>query len=157
MIIDSLEHATKYKFGPAWEKAFEFLTKVDPTIEAGKHIIDGDNVFALVSEYKTKSHDKGRFEAHRRYVDIQFLISGREKLGYASLQTLEEETLYDSERDVEFLKNLPEVPSISILVPEMFMAFFPQDGHMPGLAYEEPEPVKKVVVKIAVDALKHFV
>ncbi|WP_031480338.1 YhcH/YjgK/YiaL family protein [Maridesulfovibrio frigidus] len=153
MIIDSLEHASKYKFGPAWEKTFEFLAKVDPAIEEGKHIIDGDNVFALVSEYKTKDYDKGRFEAHRKYVDIQFLISGREKLGYASLQALEEETPYDSERDVEFLKDLPEVPSISTLIPGIFMAFFPQDGHMPGLAYDKPEPVKKIVIKIAINAL----
>ena len=153
MIIDSLEHATKYKFGPAWEKTFEFLAKVDPAIEEGKHIIDGDNIFALVSEYKTKPHGEGRFEAHRKYVDIQFLISGREKLGWASLQTLEKDTLYDNERDIEFLKDLPELPSISALVPGMFMTFFPQDSHMPGLAYDKPEAVKKIVIKIAVDVL----
>ncbi|SMF03942.1 YhcH/YjgK/YiaL family protein [Desulfovibrio gilichinskyi] len=154
MIIDSLEQAYFYNFGPAWEKAFKFLSDIDLSLELGKHVIDGEDVFALVSEYETKVHAEGRFEAHRKYVDIQFLLSGREILGWAALKNLEPEVLYDQTRDVEFLKLLPEVPSLSTFKPGLFMAFFPEDGHMPGLAYaNNPEPVKKVVVKITVAAL----
>lgn len=154
MIIDSLEQYSLYNFGPAWEKAFKFLSSIDLLLGPGKHIIDGENVFAIVNEYETKPHNEGRFEAHRKYVDIQFLLSGREKLRWSALKNLEPEALYNHERDVEFFKISPEVPSLSTLEPGIFMAFFPEDGHMPGLACsDKTEPVKKVVVKIAVDAL----
>ncbi|MBI9111926.1 YhcH/YjgK/YiaL family protein [Maridesulfovibrio ferrireducens] len=154
MILDNLKQFSIYNFGPAWEKAFEFLRELDISIEPGRCVIDGEKVFAQVSEYHTKLQDEGRFEAHRKYVDIQFLLSGREILGWADLPSLETEIIYDPERDVEFLKPLPVTPSLSRLVPGMFMAFFPEDGHMPGLAVgNKPEAVKKVVVKIAVSAL----
>ncbi|WP_291326298.1 YhcH/YjgK/YiaL family protein [Desulfovibrio sp. UCD-KL4C] len=154
MIIDSLEQSSFYNFGPAWQKTFKFLNDIDLSLELGKHVIDGTNVFALVSEYETKPHAEGRFETHRKYVDIQFLLSGREKLGWAALKDLVPEVLYDPERDVGFLKSLPEIPTLSTLKPGMFIAYFPEDGHMPGLTCAvNPEPVKKVVVKIAVDSL----
>jgi len=156
MIIDSLEQSSFYNFGPAWKKTFKFLNDIDLSLGLGKHVIDGENVFAIVSEYETKPRAEGRFEAHRKYVDIQFLLSGRERLGWAALEDLTPEVLYDPERDVEFLKSLPEIPTISTLKPGMFIAFFPEDGHMPGLTCAvKPESVKKVVVKIAVDSLCH--
>ncbi|WP_432735987.1 YhcH/YjgK/YiaL family protein [Maridesulfovibrio sp. FT414] len=155
MILDSMDNYSKYDFGPAWETAFSFLRGLETSAALGRHAIDGDTVFAEVNEYNTKEHEKGIYEAHRKYVDIQFLLSGREIIGWADLPALEIETAYIPERDVEFLKPLPELPNQGILTPGNFMVFFPLDGHMPGLrCAEEPEAVKKVVVKIALATLE---
>src|SRR5688500_2302589 len=91
MVVDKLQNASLYAPpGSRLSKAFEFLRRPDlATLENGRHEIDGSNVYALVQSYNTTPREKGKFEAHRKYIDVQFVVSGDECMGYANLADLE--------------------------------------------------------------------
>ncbi len=90
MIIDTLENSNLYvAMHPRFKSAFEFLKR--PGIESlpiGRTTLDGDLLYALTQEYETKPVHEGKFEAHRRYIDIQFVLAGEEVMGYAPLDQL---------------------------------------------------------------------
>lgn len=134
-----------------WEKAFAFLRENDPDmLELRRYDIDGDNLYATVSEYITKNEEDALYEAHRKYIDIQYVAAGRELIGIAPLSG-KKETLeaYDDSRDIEFFtvskgENRPAIP-------DRFFILFPHDAHRPGLKDGENSPVRKIVVKVRVD------
>jgi YhcH/YjgK/YiaL family protein len=134
-----------------WDKAFGFLKSNDLTkLENKRHDIDGDNLFVNVSEYNTKDPADARFEAHRKYIDIQYVAAGSEKIGIAPLAA--QDTIlqaYDETKDVEFSKFRDA--KYYIATPGRFFVFFPEDGHMPGLKTDSVAPVKKVVVKVRIN------
>jgi YhcH/YjgK/YiaL family protein len=109
--------------------------------------IDGDTVFALVQRYDTKPREKGLWEAHRRYIDVQFVASGIESLGWAQLGNLTETQPYSAEKDCLLLAGSGDVVTARA---GDFLVFFPEDAHMPCLAHDQPSPVLKVVVKVLV-------
>ena len=92
MIVDKTDNLKQYThLGSKFQKAFTFIT--DPELmllDNGKYEIDGDNVYALVSEYKTKNEIDGKFEAHKKYIDIQFVAKGTELIGYAPFKEQED-------------------------------------------------------------------
>jgi YhcH/YjgK/YiaL family protein len=140
-----------FKNKERWDKAFSFLKSNDLSgLELKRYDIDGDNVYAPVSEYLTKDEKDARYEAHRKYIDIQYVVSGTEIIGLAPMsQKTEVLEPYDSTKDIEFLtsgdgENL-------IATPERFFIFFPEDAHRPGVKYQENSPVRKVVVKVKID------
>ncbi|MFA5687986.1 MAG: YhcH/YjgK/YiaL family protein [Kiritimatiellales bacterium] len=147
MIIDRIENVPLYAgLGAKVQQALEYLAKTDfKALESGRYEIAGDEVFALVQRYETKPHDQGLWEAHRRYIDVQYLVSGSEIMGYAPLDTLAVKEPYKPENDCELLTGTGDFLTVS---PRMFAVFFPQDAHMPGLMNKIPEPVIKVVVKV---------
>ncbi|GFM35834.1 YhcH/YjgK/YiaL family protein [Desulfovibrio psychrotolerans] len=134
MIADTLEHWRRYPLGAAWEKAFAFLEGVSPDIPAGRYAIAGDDIFAEVAEYVPVPGGTKPYEAHRVYMDLQYLLAGREWLLNAPLDTLRLRQPYNAERDFA----LYEVPAQeSARVPlggGMFAALYPHDGHCPGIA-----------------------
>ena len=149
MIIDKLSNAKQYYgLSKRIEKAFKFLEGMDLLkLEIGKHEIEGNIIFAVVSEYETKIIEQGKWEAHRKYLDIQFVISGKEKIGYAYINEMKVSTEYNEVKDVLFLEGEGNL----LLVNEgTFAIFAPQDVHMPGIRTKDGEHVKKVVVKILV-------
>jgi YhcH/YjgK/YiaL family protein len=154
MVIDKLENASLYApSGSLLAKAFEFLNRKDlATMENGRHAIDGENVFALVQSYDTTPKEKGKFEAHRRYIDVQFVVSGEECMGYANVNDIEVAESYN-EKDDYLLGRPPEGtrPDFVRVRPGMFAIFRPQDAHIPCAAVDKPSPVKKVVVKVKVE------
>ena len=89
MIIDKLSNTHLYSgFGERINKAFTYLKETDfSNMEIGKHEIDGENIFALVNEYNTKDESEGKLEAHKKYIDVQFVAKGSELMGYAPLAT----------------------------------------------------------------------
>lgn len=146
MICDQLKNASFYEqTHPRFKKAFEYLQKTDFTKAAeGKYEIDGQNIYAIVQEYMTKLPAEGRWEAHRRYMDIQYVVTGEEFIGYASLDSMEAGE-YNEEKDIVFLEgkgSMIPVPAGS------FMLLAPQDVHKPQIAIHAPQKVKKVVVKV---------
>ena len=149
MVIDKLENASLYAApGSRIAKAFEFLRRPDlATLENGKYPIDGDDVFALVQSYNTTPREKGKFEAHRKYIDVQFVASGDECMGYANLDGLEITDPYNEKDDYLLAKGKADFVRVH---PGMFTIFRPQDAHIPCCAVDEPSPVKKVVVKVRV-------
>lgn len=134
-----------------WDKAFTFLKENDlSALELRRYDIDGDNLYAPVSEYLTKNEEDARYEAHRRYIDIQYVISGRELIGIAPLSQKQEVLEpYSAENDIEFLtvtrgENYPATP-------DRFFILFPEDAHRPGLKVDTNLMVKKIVMKVKTD------
>ncbi len=115
-------------------------------MENGRYEINGDNVFALVQRYNSKPRDQGVWEAHRRYIDVQYIASGIESMGYAHIGNLKETQDYSAEKDVLLLDGQGDYFTAR---HDCFAVFYPEDAHMPGLAHENPTPVLKVVVKVA--------
>ena len=149
MIVDKTDNLKLYShLGSKFQKAFSFIT--DPELmllDNGKYEIDGDNVFALVSEYETKDELDGKLEAHRKYIDLQFLAKGTELIGYAPFNKQELMTEYNEEKDVAFFKG---DKSFIKMEQGMFAVLFPSELHMPGIKSSIREGVKKVVIKIKV-------
>ncbi|GMU96200.1 YhcH/YjgK/YiaL family protein [Ignavibacterium album] len=149
MIIDHIENRNLYSsLNSDIKKALDYLSATDfGEIESGKYEIDGENIFAIVSEYKTKDLSKGKPESHRKYIDVQYVFSGEEFIGYAPLadQKIAEE--YNETNDITFYDC---DQSLCLIQKNMFAIFFPTDIHMPGIRVNNSLPVKKIVVKVKV-------
>jgi len=154
MIIDKLTFWENYQFGPAWKLAFEFLTSLTSDTDEKKYNLQGEDVFAIVMSYETKNPESALLETHRKYIDIQTVLMGGERIECFSRDELIVDTPYDESKDAEFYKRTcPGATRVDVF-PGTFVMFFPQDAHMPALMIDEkPERIKKVVVKINVDLL----
>lgn len=149
MIADIIENAQDYyKLGENFQKGFEFLKNTDlKKLENGKYEIEGDNVFVSVQDYQTKPEAKGKFEAHKKYADIQFIISGEEKIGYTNIRNCTPTTFYDDTNDIVFLEGKGDFITAH---ENSFLIFMPQDAHMPCISIDDSKYVKKAVVKVKI-------
>lgn len=120
-------------------------------VESGKYEILGHEVYASVQEYISKPIDLGKFEAHRKYIDIQYVVEGEEQIGVADVDSncFSELAPYDAEKDIVFFADNKSSKHefISIKAGE-FAILTTKDAHMPSIATAEPANVKKVVVKV---------
>jgi YhcH/YjgK/YiaL family protein len=150
MIIDLLSNAhLYYNQGPLFRKAFEYLAQTDLSkVEKGKYELDGQDLFAIVNEYDTISPDNEQMESHKKYIDIQYIVSGAERIGHDLLQGQTPSKAYDEEKDFMLFGEKPTF--FSVLQQGMFAVFFPHDLHMPNIKVDAPSFVKKVVIKVAV-------
>jgi YhcH/YjgK/YiaL family protein len=149
MIIDHIKNASLY-FGLHQRLAAGLCYLQSTNLDGfkpGRYELDGSNLFILISEYETKPKEAGRWEAHRRYFDIQYLIKGEECIGFSSLEFCRRGS-YDEDKD--FQEIVLAEGELMTLRPGMFMILGPQDAHMPGLVSARPQPVKKAVVKALV-------
>jgi len=133
-----------------WDKAFAYLKNTDlKNLEVKKHELDGDNLYALVSEYLTKNENDAKFESTKKCIDIQYIISGSEQISVTPVTKKGEIlTPYDETKDLEFMT--VSESSHLIATPEKFFLFFPSDLHRPGVKVGENAKVKKVVVKVKI-------
>src|SRR6185312_12262794 len=101
MIFDKIENSAIYEsISPLIKKAFEYLKQTDFSgMENGKHEVDGDNLFAIFQEYNTKNDADAKLEAHRKYIDVQYVISGEELIGVRPLINQAPCKEYDAEND----------------------------------------------------------
>jgi len=135
-------------------RGLEYLRDTDfYKLEPGRYEIDGTAIFALVQEYLPVPKREKNPEAHRKYLDIQYVFQGSEIIGF-SLENRVTEVLEDhlAERDLLFFKSVQNEMDL-ILTQGMYTILFPQDIHRPGCCYGEKGRVKKVVVKISKDLL----
>ena len=129
------------------EPGFAFLREMPPALADGKHDIGG-GAHAIVSTYQTASPDEKKFEAHRKYIDLQCVVEGEEIVHVAHVSTLATADEYDETRDVAFFHDPASHESI-VLRAGYFAVFYPEDAHRPGMtAGGAPSTVRKVVVKI---------
>ena len=149
MIFDTIENAEiYYGLGERFKTAFEFIKKTDfNSIKEGKIEIDGENIFALPEKYITKNPENAAWESHRKYIDIQYMISGAENMGFVQSCYLDILEDYNQEKDVEYLNGLGDFVQVG---EGEFVVFFPDDAHMPCLKIKENEEVYKVVIKILI-------
>lgn len=147
MITDRLDRLALHF--PQLGSVAAFVGGIDDSIHDGRLDIDGDSAFALVSRYTTKPESGSLPEAHKRYADIQFLLSGRELIIWWPLKGLTESVPYDEKRDIAFYTQPTEPGTRVALAKGVFAAFMPQDAHMPQIACAEgAESVIKVVIKV---------
>ncbi len=134
---------------PNLAKAIDHVLQTDFTnAAAGKYEIEGDSMFYMVNEYMTKPAIECEPERHRKYTDIQIMIKGSEKFGYAPFYTQKPSTDFLPDNDVAFYTLPEEQLNYIILAPGEFILFFPADIHQPELYIDAPANVKKVVVKV---------
>ena len=132
-----------------WQKAFKFLAETDlKNMAVGIHELGGKNLFVNINEYMTKDEADAPCEGHLKYIDIQYVISGEEKIGIAPLDQTKEATPYNDEKDVYFMQPLAEkyYPANQ----GNFFIFFPSDAHRPAIKIAESIPVKKAIVKLKI-------
>jgi len=155
MIVTDLEHASKQlPAAPAFEKALAFLRRGDiASLPDGRYEIDGGLVFAMVQRYETAAPPEPRLEAHRKFIDVQFMASGSEAIGWAPVAGLQITEAYDAAKDVCFGLVGKGLCTPVLLGPGQLAVLYPEDAHAPRLAAGRPAPVVKVVVKIAVQGV----
>jgi YhcH/YjgK/YiaL family protein len=149
MITDHLANAHRYTaIGPRFARAFEFLQHTDlGALDDGRYELEGGDLYALVQRYTSKRPAEGRWEAHRRFADLQLVVDGQERMGYGPIDRFSPGE-YEEAKDVEFLAGDGD---FVLLRPAEFVVLWPGEVHMPGMAVGEPAAVKKIVVKIRVD------
>ena len=148
MIIDNLNNSHQYrKTHVGFAESFDFLKKaVEENLPVGRYEIDSDRVFAFIQEYTSKTDSS--FEAHKNYIDIQFISEGTEVIYASDVSLLTVKQDYDAEKDIMLLDDC-EKASIAVLKKGEYGIFFPWDAHKPGLCYDgKPGNVKKIVVKV---------
>ena len=147
MIFDTLENIKNYEGLDRVYTALKFLSETDFTkIELGRYELQGDDIFYMVQRYETDP-DKTISEAHKKYIDIQFMVDGEEIIGVAPISCEKTETEAKPENDVWFYECKTEPLT---LIKNSFMVLYPNDLHCPGVAVNEPLSCLKVVVKVKV-------
>jgi YhcH/YjgK/YiaL family protein len=146
MIVDTVENISRYAaLGGNLARGLEFLQRsFSQVVPDGRQSIFGDAVYATASTYVTEPKTAKLFEAHDRYIDIQYLFQGEEALYWAPRSSLTVTNPYSESKDVAKLSG--EGTEI-MLVPGVFVVLFPWDGHMPGCVLHAPAQVKKLVIK----------
>ena len=149
MVSDQIKNAKLYYgLGEKIKVGLQYLEINDlSNVEPGKYEIDGQNIFVIVSEYNSKSLDDAKTENHKNYIDIQFIIQGREHMGFVPYKGQSESVAYNPEKDVAFYQC--ETSLIEYNKGD-FAIFFPEDLHQPGVGVHAPEAVKKAVIKVKV-------
>lgn len=146
MVLDALTQAHRYtSLHPAFARAFEFLSKTDlNSLAVGRHVIDGDRIYASVDHKDGRGRDRARLEAHRTYIDIQFTIEGSEEIGWRPTPECQQPASdFDVAKDIVFFEDRPTT-WLSVK-PGRFAVFFPDDAHAPLAGHGL---IKKVIVKI---------
>ncbi|EAS8010246.1 TPA: YhcH/YjgK/YiaL family protein [Salmonella enterica subsp. enterica serovar Typhimurium] len=154
MIFGHIAQPDPCRLPSAIEQALDFLRNTDfRTLEPGVVEIDGKNIFAQIIDMTTRDAAENRPEVHRRYLDIQFLAWGEEKIGVAidtGNNQISESLL--EQRDIIFYHD-SEHESFIEMIPGSYALFFPQDVHCPGCNKSIATPIRKIVVKVAIDVL----
>lgn len=151
MIVDHINNISRYRgMDKALIRAFDFfdLTNFE-NLEIGTHEIKGKDLFCIVSEEKTNEVINTSLEAHKKYIDIHYIISGSELIGFALKSNQRVLNEYDSERDYALYDG---DMSLIKMNRGMFAIFYPDDLHMPGItdASSIKDNVKKLVMKIKI-------
>lgn len=132
MVLDVLANAGRYSaLHPSFTRAFAFLASVDlDALQPGRNEIDGDALFVILDRKDGRGHEGARLEAHRRYIDIQYTVSGDEEIGWSAFAACADpDAPFDEAKDIGFFRDRP---STWLRVPPgSFAIFFPEDAHAP--------------------------
>ncbi len=147
--INIVEFYKQYHARPdLWKATFEFLKQDLTKLVPGKYNIIEKDVFASISDYQTKLPEDAKWEAHRKYIDLQFVIFGEEQMGILPLEKTVQPQAYNETKDLIFFGH--SKGDIYMASKAHFFLFFPSDAHRPGICIQESKEVRKLVIKIAV-------
>ena len=153
MILDRLKNAGLYRpLGPKIALALDYLCRTDfSQTPDGRYELDADRVYALVRRYRPTPIAEAVWEAHRKYLDVQYVADGVERMGYAPVcDGLPVRQAYDPQKDFLLYDAKGD---FFVVGAGSFVIFSPHDAHAPGLAMDPPDAsaeVCKVVVKCRV-------
>lgn len=144
MIIDSLRCFDRYvEVNPRFAEVARYLAQTDlASLPAGRHAIQGDDIYVNIVDAQPKAPGYARLESHQRMIDIQIPISGPEDQGWAPIEALED-TPFDTEADIRFHDNIPQ--TYIRLLPGQFVIYFPDDGHAPAIT---TTTLRKAIFKV---------
>jgi YhcH/YjgK/YiaL family protein len=150
MIIDTLKNSEIYKsLSQDIYAGLQFLQNAKPDIEVGIYAIN-EKVKAVVSEYETMADFSRGYEAHKNVIDIQYPITGLERVKWSPIEGMSINIPYDAIKDRTFYKN-PSPQGTHIDIGKgIFAIMFPHDGHGPQHYINIPELIKKITIKIAI-------
>jgi YhcH/YjgK/YiaL family protein len=124
----------------------QLLKEVDfSKYEAGRNEFDGD-LFFFLNEYETKNAEECFWEAHQKYLDVHYLLEGKEAIAIDHIDHQNVEVEYDEVKDAVLLEG--NVHSTVTMNPGDVMICFPEDSHMTGIIADETQRVRKVVLKV---------
>lgn len=146
--VDITEFFRQYQMNQSlWDQAFALLKESDLSrLEVGKYELVPDSLFLIVDEYVTKDEKDARYEAHRKYADIQYLVSGTEKIGVVKLKDPPILEPYNEVNDIAFYDIRED--HFRMADQQHFFIFFPDDAHRPCISNGKPQEVKKIVFKV---------
>lgn len=149
MIVDAIKNAELYySLSPRIKEAFDWLASTDvTTLSAGRHDIDGNNLFVNVMDIELKPNNEAALEVHNRYIDIQIMVGEQEGYGWSErcdCHNPREE--FNTERDVQFFNDTPQ--TFFTLNQRQFAIFFPEDAHAPMLGNGK---VRKLIFKLLIE------
>jgi YhcH/YjgK/YiaL family protein len=151
MILDRLENASRYfALNAGFAQACDYLRRTDFTnMTPGRNEIDGDRLYVMLNKGFGRGREAVRLEAHRKYIDIQFTITGPDDIGWRPLAMCGQiHTAFDPQKDFGLFSDTPEI-WVSV-PPGCFTIFFPDDAHAPMGAPTDCQ-LLKAVMKVAVD------
>lgn len=149
MILDHMKNLNNYRdlTGPLM-RALEYIRNADfEKLDDTTYEVEGRDLFFFIQSYETRETNETP-ESHRKYIDIQYMISGTEKMGVGQLDTMTEEVEAKPQNDIWFHRG----PMDYITVSEgMFAVFFPNDAHAPCISPASgSNPVRKCVFKVRI-------
>lgn len=148
MITDKGENLECYAgLGIPAELIWEFIQRAETEdLAEGKYELLGNDLFAMIQVYETKAKKQGKYEAHKAYIDIQYMLHGQERMYVANVERLrliEDRTPVE---DVMLFEQTEEDMDILVRVG-CFALFYPQDAHLPCCMEQTGKQVKKIVFK----------
>lgn len=153
MVADTLEKLCQYLPPPVSKKILPFLESLNASMAEGEYPIDGKRIFARVMRYATKPEDECLIEAHNCYIDIQSTLKGAEGIGVYTRAELQESISYDPKKDVAFFhSDTTWKYAQTVNLPGYFTLLFPHEAHSPMQQVGGFSMVKKLVIKVAVEA-----
>lgn len=150
MIYDTKDHLLQYKgISRNLDTAIDYLLQNDISgLTPGKYPINGDAVFLMIQDVKPLLRESAKWESHRKYVDIQYLIQGKESIGFQKTDSLKAKKAYSETNDIAFYEDNGNGFFVD-LKKESFVVCFPTDAHMP-LVGNANTAIKKAVIKVEV-------
>ena len=147
MVIDNIGNASLYEgLGSRIAAGLAFLAQDHGDFRERSVELDGRDVYAMFQSITTESESGRFYEAHREYIDIQYIASGEETIRVVDVEALRETTPYNAERDVAFYALAPGT-DLRLRAGD-FAILYPHEAHLPKLPTGAPAPVQKIVIKV---------
>ena len=156
MVIDRLDHAAQYyALGKGIETVLRWFAAYedDGCDLPAKTVLDGENIFINGVNYTSEAKPQGKLEAHRKYIDVMYVVEGEETFFYKPIAEVKQITMpYDAEKECA-LAEIDADAARHRFSEGHFLVFFPQDGHLAAQLWDKPCKVRKFIAKVAVETL----
>lgn len=149
MIYSNIKNKNEYKFlDEKIQKCFEYIEENNlKDMEKGTYEIDGKDIFVNIVEYETTKAENRFWEAHKQYIDIHFMLEGKEYININFIDDMEKKPYIEKDDFLELIGD----KKISVLMKERdFLICYPNDAHMTAVEVENPEKIKKAIFKVIV-------